>query len=258
MERCSVKPYKGFENYIFISYCQEDKKEVFPIIEWMSEAGYRVWYDERIDQSVEWVEKIAQRINESYTCMAFISKSAVDSHNCRQEINFAIRKKKHFVSVNLEKIEKMSLGMEMLLAAQPAICKYPSGTDEDFHECLEEFEFIKVCKGEAEKKIITIPTALLNYYLIRTKTDEVIGFQSSEITIGRSETMCQYVIRNNSTVGRCHAKVLYDGHSCKIVDNGSVNGTYLNGHRLEPGKEYVLHNNDQILLSNEAFSVHMR
>ena len=39
MERCSIKPYKGFENYIFISYCREDKKEVFPIIEWMSEAA---------------------------------------------------------------------------------------------------------------------------------------------------------------------------------------------------------------------------
>ena len=256
MERCSVKPYKGFENYIFISYCQEDKKEVFPIIEWMSEAGYRVWYDERIDQSVEWVEKVAQRINESFAFVAFISESAVDSHNCRQEINFAIRKKKHFVSVALEKIDRMSLGMEMLLSAQPAICKYTSSTNEDLYECLEEFDFIQACRGEKDGKIPL--TVLGNYYLVRTKMDEVIEFQSNEINIGRSETMCQYVIRNNSTVGRCHAKVLYDGQSCKIVDNGSVNGTYLNGNRLEPGKEYVLHNSDQILLSNEAFSVHMR
>ena len=258
MERCSVKPYKGFENYIFISYCQENKKEVFRIIEWMSENGYRVWYDEQIDQSVEWVEKVAQRINKSCACMAFISKSAVDSHNCRQEINFAIRKKKHFVSVYLEKIERMSLGMEMLLTAQPAICKYTFGTNEDFYENFKEFDFIQVCKKEAGQKVVTIPTALLNYYLVRKKTDEVIGFQSNEITIGRSETMCQYVIRNNSTVGRFHAKVVSDGKSCRIIDNGSVNGTYLNGHRLEPGKEYVLHNNDQILLSNEAFSVHMK
>ena len=258
MERCTAKSYKGFEKYIFISYCQKDKKDVFPIIEQLSDTGYRIWYDERIDQSVEWVEKIAQKINESYACVAFISEVAVDSHNCRQEINFAISKRKHFVSVTLEKIESMSLGMEMLLSAQPTIGKYTSNTDEEFFEKFEELDFIQECKGEVEKKVVTIPTALFNYYLVRKKTDEVIGFQSNEINIGRSETMCQYVVRNNSTVGRCHAKVVSDGKSCKLVDNGSVNGTYLNGHRLEPGKEYVLQNNDQILLSNEAFSVHMR
>lgn len=258
MERCSVKSYKGSDNYIFISYCQKDKKYVFPIIEQMSEAGYRIWYDEGIDQSIEWIENIAQKINKCFTYVAFVSASAVDSHNCRQEINFAIRKRKHFISVVLEKIENMSLGMEMLLSAQPSIYKYTLNNEEDFYEKLDEFDFIQECKGKSGQKVVEVPTALLNYYLVRTKTDELIGFQTNEITIGRSETMCQYVIHNNSTVGRCHAKVISDGKSCKLIDNGSVNGTCLNGQRLEPGKEYILHNNDQILLSNEAFSVHIK
>lgn len=59
MKRCSVRPYEGDENYIFISYCHKDKAKVFPIIEQLAKDGFRVWYDEGIAPGEDWPEVIA-------------------------------------------------------------------------------------------------------------------------------------------------------------------------------------------------------
>ena len=120
MRRCSVKPYEGQEAYIFISYCHKDRASVFPIIEQMARDGYRVWYDEGIDPGSEWPEIIASHLNGSAACIAFITENAVNSHNCKREINFALLKKKPFISVILEPVQ-MSMGMEMQLAATQAM-----------------------------------------------------------------------------------------------------------------------------------------
>lgn len=40
-----ITPYEGKEPYIFISYCHNDQSVVFPLLEMMDRAGFRVWYD---------------------------------------------------------------------------------------------------------------------------------------------------------------------------------------------------------------------
>jgi hypothetical protein len=128
MKRCSARPYEGQEPYIFVSYCHVDRRRVFPIIERLAQKGYRVWYDEGIDPGSEWPEVIAEHLNGCSVCVAFITENSVRSHNCRREINFALLKKKAFISVFTEKTE-LSPGMELQLAATQSIFRYTYDDD---------------------------------------------------------------------------------------------------------------------------------
>ena len=153
MKRCSVKPYEGNKKYIFVSYCHKDKKFVFPIIEQLVCDGYRVWYDEGIDPGSEWPEIIASHLNGCAACIAFISENSLNSHNCRREINFALLKKKPFISVVIEPVV-MSLGMEMQLSATQSIFKYTLSTEEEFFKKLYDAKFLYDCLGIPNPSVV--------------------------------------------------------------------------------------------------------
>lgn len=153
MKRCSAKPYEGDQKYIFVSYCHKDKAQVFPIIEQLAHDGYRVWYDEGIDPGSEWPEIIASHLNGCSACIAFISENSLNSHNCRREINFALLKKKAFISVVLEEVH-MSLGMEMQLSATQAIFKYTLSTEREFFVKLQEAKALHECHGAPDSSIV--------------------------------------------------------------------------------------------------------
>ena len=329
MRRCSVKPYEGREKYIFVSYCHKDKKYVFPIIEQLAYDGYRVWYDEGIDPGSEWPEIIARHLNGCAACIAFISENSLNSHNCRREINFALLKKKPFISVVIEPVV-MSLGMEMQLSATQSIFKYTLSTEAEFFKKLYDAKFLVDCFGtpdssvviskpedyendklrglfgesdlkretfsdkwfisaaqEEDEKDVEIPrevdeqpadeaadedktigdepetpnmtdhsSAKTKSWLIRVKTNEKIVLKTGETKLGRSETMADYTIVGNSTIGRVHAMIILKDNKCFVVDNSSKNKTFLNAKELEPEKEYELSNGDSIRLANEKFIFH--
>lgn len=329
MKRCSAKPYEGGENYIFVSYCHKDKKFIFPIIERLARDGYRVWYDEGIDPGSEWPEIIARHLNGCATCIAFISENSLNSHNCRREINFALLKKKPFISVVIESVQ-MSLGMEMQLSATQSIFKYTLSDDNEFFSKLYDAKCLIHCLGtpnasvliskpedyeegalgglfgesnlrretfsdkwflegeesdsastdkpivetetEEEKPIIapvvtdethTDETEVaetnnehFRFWLLRAKTNETIELPQGEFKLGRSNVQSDYVISGNSGIGRLHAKIIVRDNQCFVLDNSSMNKTYLNSQELEPQKEYLLENGDSIRLMNEKFTFH--
>lgn len=371
MKRCAARPYEGSANYIFISYCHKDKKYVFPIIERLVKDGYRVWYDEGIDPGSEWPEIIASHLNNAAACIAFITDNALNSHNCRREINFALLKKKPFISVILEKV-KLSLGMEMQLSATQSIFKYTLQSNYEFFQKLYEAKFLKESMGTPNPSIIvskpqdyvdedglfserdsdnsfsnnwfvedhldqepahkpephpvsqpkpdsapvTEPKSTPNpepeqkqkpvpqpaplhdsdtdvlassqqqnhfdaiesespeddeekyvyedasdqrvykAWLVRVKTDEKINIERGRMVIGRSKSLCDYIIFGNETISRRHVFIQNDGHRCVLIDNNSTNFTFLNASKIDPNKEYQLSDGDSIRLSNEKFIFH--
>ena len=80
-----MSPYQGNENYIFVSYAHKDQDIVVPIIEALSENGFRVWYDLGIEAGTEWPAFIQERLKSSKVVLAFISPSSIASKNCRKE-----------------------------------------------------------------------------------------------------------------------------------------------------------------------------
>ncbi len=56
-------------------------------------------------------------------------------------------------------------------------------------------------------------------------------------------------------VSRFHARLVFENGFFKVEDLSSTNGSFLNGERLLPGKLYVLHNKDKIILGQLNLSV---
>ncbi len=258
MGRSTIEPYTGNEKYIFISYSYEDKQQALSIMERLVRDGYRIRFDAGMESEDDRAERIAEYINQCSICIALISNRAVNSHNCRQEINYAIRKRKKMISVITEKTEELSLGMKLQLSGVQNILKYAYKNDNVFFRILYREEALKECQEQAPDIHDNKLSTGAKFFLVRTKSDEKIYINGGETVLGRSESMCQYVIRNNSTIGRCHAKIVAGDWNCRVIDNNSANGTYLNGRKLAAGKEYLLKDNDQLKLSNELFTFHIR
>ena len=144
--KCSFEPYEGDEKYIFISYAHADGDRVAPILERLNKAGFRIWYDDGIEWGTEWPEEIAKHIADCCVCMPFHSKASAVSQNCRNEVNFALKRKKTILSVYLEEVE-LSDGMDMQLSSYQSTFPYQYDDVSEFFERLVRTEVIRECRG---------------------------------------------------------------------------------------------------------------
>ncbi len=62
------------------------------------------------------------------------------------------------------------------------------------------------------------------------------------------------LIVNNEHVGRCHATVEMENGVCYLMDNSSLNGTFVNGQRLGAGTKHLLKNGDKVTFADEEFT----
>jgi pSer/pThr/pTyr-binding forkhead associated (FHA) protein len=148
---CKIKPYEGDKPYIFFSYCHEDSAVVYTIIEKMNENGYRIWYDEGIHLGADWPTVIAQHLVNCAACIACISSKAVQSHNCRNEMTFALENKKNLITVQLDQFP-LPLGIRLQLASTQRVKAYEY-TQEDLYCKLMASELLKICIGEPNSQI---------------------------------------------------------------------------------------------------------
>ena len=140
-----MKPYKGNEPYIFISYAHKDASRVLPIIETLSDNGYRVWYDVGIEAGTEWPDYIAENLVNSAVVMVFLSPSSISSPNCRQEINFAISRNRQLLTVYLEEL-KLPLGLDMQLGLVQALFAYRHPSKSSFMNALMASNLLTPCR----------------------------------------------------------------------------------------------------------------
>ncbi len=72
--------------------------------------------------------------------------------------------------------------------------------------------------------------------------------------LGSLEEACDYVLRERG-VSRMHAKLLRRENRLYLTDLNSTNGTYINGERMESGKEYPLEEGDSVVFARCEFVV---
>ena len=91
-------------------------------------------------------------------------------------------------------------------------------------------------------------------YLKRTlgNSTETIIIKQFPFMMGRLEGQVDYCI-NNPAVGKLHAEITKTDESYFISDMNSINGTIINGERIEPTKKSIISNGDRITLGNEEF-----
>ena len=82
-----------------------------------------------------------------------------------------------------------------------------------------------------------------------------IEVTQTPFVIGKYNTIyhLDYAIYGNDKVSRNHAEIICQSGRYLLKDNQSRNGTFLNGHRIDPNRPEELKNGDQIRLYNESF-----
>ena len=76
---------------------------------------------------------------------------------------------------------------------------------------------------------------------------EVIDLTGSRFVIGRaaSNDLCL----DDPRISRQHTEIVWEGERCWIADCGSVNGTFVNGQRLQYAARQMLKDGDEIVVS---------
>ena len=151
------KAYEGSEPYIFVSYAHGDSQQVLPIISALQDRGFRIWYDAGIELGTEWPEYIAQHLNDCSCFVAFMSRHAAESHNCRREINFAIKLRKEPLVIYLDEAE-LSLGMQMQLDSLQALYRTRHNDDNSFLTELCRSRLLSPCREETSQQTPVQPT----------------------------------------------------------------------------------------------------
>lgn len=143
-----IPAYEGKEPYIFVSYAHKDSAAVFHIVEQLNARGYRIWYDEGIEPGSEWPEYIANHLLGAETVLSVLTPNAVNSVNCRREINFALSKNKPVLTIYMEDIE-LPVGLELQLSSQQSVLYYTYDSEERFLDKIETCQHLRPCKRAA-------------------------------------------------------------------------------------------------------------
>lgn len=69
--------------------------------------------------------------------------------------------------------------------------------------------------------------------LVHPASGRFFPIRSAEIAVGRSRINCHVVFPEDNGLGRHHANIIHLGGNAYVEDKGSVNGTYVNGIRME-------------------------
>ena len=115
--------YAGEESFVFVSYSHKDGHLVYSEIKALHDSGVRIWFDGGIDPGNEWPEDIAQALLKAKMFLVFITPSAVESKNVRDEINFAINNAKPFLAVYLQETQ-LPAGLALRMGGIQAIFKH--------------------------------------------------------------------------------------------------------------------------------------
>jgi hypothetical protein len=115
--------YTGDEPFAFVCYAHSDAEQVYPEIRRLDLMGYRIWYDEGISPGDEWPEEIANAVCKSKQFIVFVTQRAIDSHNVRNEINYALKLRKPFLAVHLSETS-LPAGMDLQMSSIQAILKW--------------------------------------------------------------------------------------------------------------------------------------
>ncbi len=141
--------YEGNEKYIFISYAHKDSEKVIPIVNAMIDNGYRVWYDSGIEAGTEWPEYIEDHLMNSEVVVVFMTPAAIESRNCRNEINFALELKKEILVVYLEETTLIK-GMRLQLNSTQSLFRKNHNSDETFMQELLAARVLAPCHKEGK------------------------------------------------------------------------------------------------------------
>lgn len=96
-----------------------------------------------------------------------------------------------------------------------------------------------------------IPT--IRATLIKRNTREKINISKDIFKVGKEKSKVDYCIINNTAVSRTHADIIYQQERFFIMDNNSLNHTFVNGEQIPSNQPVPLIDHAIICFANEEF-----
>jgi len=134
--RPPFEAYSGSKPYVFISYSHDNMRDVFNIIRKLNANRYRIWYDEGIEPGNEWPEEVGRAILNASQFMVFMSPTAADSRNVRNEINLATSDAKDILVIYLQETQ-LSEGLRLQIGTVQNLNRYEM-TEPEFLDKLKK------------------------------------------------------------------------------------------------------------------------
>ncbi len=155
------KAYEGSEPYIFVSYRHIEKKQAYPIIRRLNEAGYRVWYDEGIRSGEQyWNDVVAEHVKRCTVLIALCSKAFFESEHCREELEYAkkLGHTIHWVDLSRYPEDAIPAGIAMRFNMVQKTAKYEL-KDDAFYEILFQGRDMDLCRYADAAPRTNVPAA---------------------------------------------------------------------------------------------------
>ncbi|MDF2534652.1 MAG: hypothetical protein K0R18_809 [Bacillales bacterium] len=99
----------------------------------------------------------------------------------------------------------------------------------------------------------TVLSSVKHPYILRHKTGERFYLNRTKQNIGSDKKKVDFFINYNPAISRCHATFTKKKDLVYVQDEGSTNGTFMNGSKLNKGSLEKLKQGDSITLANEIF-----
>lgn len=233
--------YEGDNNYIFVSYAHIDAPKVLPIIDVLNERGFRVWYDAGIEAGTEWPEYIEERLKKASVILVFMTPNAIESKNCRNEINFALDLDKEILVVYLEDTTLIK-GMRLQLNSTQSLFRKNHPSNETFISELLSARILQNCRGEFHEK--------------ETFTQKIIAISNG------SETK----ISNICSIGTNDKNDLWPkGKYSQIINRDEFSVVFFHIKLIRPfgfsgtiNNKYQIYNSENNLIFDEATAIEVK
>ena len=119
---------------------------------------------------------------------------------------------------------------------------------------LSELDEIPVIESDSIGDTVVLTDINSNAYIIRENNQEKIYISDEEFIIGKDFSKVDYCIADNNAVSRMHAELRRVNDEWNVIDLNSLNGTFVNGEKLDANVLRKLKSNDVIFLADEVFT----
>ena len=145
------------QDYIFISYKGEDPAAL-EIIRHLQRDGYRIWYDQRLTPSEQWVSEISRRIKGCGYFVTLLTDAFLRSEWCTKELTLAQKRKKPILAVHLAKNE-LPDGIDLLLADLFGVYRSACKSEEAFYHQIYKAKGLDAFRTQPEKEASPAPVS---------------------------------------------------------------------------------------------------
>lgn len=145
---------------------------------------------------------------------------------------------------------------DMLLAGLSGEAKPQVPAEEDAYGSTEEFDGLKKNAKdslELRQRTKALGKADAVTYIIRKRTGEKVVINRSLFKMGKDASYVDYCIKDNPAVSRNHADIVQKPDGFYLVDKGSLNHTFINGRKLDPGEYRKLEDGCLMQLADDVF-----